>query len=95
MLGALEAARNHFNAPILINSAARCAVHNSLVHGGRAGQLSQHLLGKAADIVVGGVQPEAVFEYFDARYSGRFGIGRYRDFTHLDVRRRAARWEGA
>ncbi len=48
---------------------------------------SQHLLGRAADIVVQKLHPDcvaAIAETIPAFSNG--GIGRYDDFTHLDVR---------
>lgn len=77
--------------PISINCGCRCAKHNAATPD--ASPNSQHLLGKAADIVVLGVKPADVaamaaqlHEFADS------GIGIYRTFTHLDVRRGRSRW---
>jgi uncharacterized protein YcbK (DUF882 family) len=79
-------------APITINSACRCVEHNRAV-GGEAN--SQHLLGKAADIVVQGYRPGMVANAANtiAEFA-QGGIGNYTSFTHLDVRRGRARWNG-
>jgi uncharacterized protein YcbK (DUF882 family) len=58
--------------------------------GGARG--SQHLYGRAADIVVKGVKPSVVADYCEA--IGMGGIGRYTTFTHIDVRDKKARWQG-
>lgn len=85
----LQKIRNHFNKPVIINSGYRCAQHNRNVGGASR---SQHLFGKAADIVVQGVEPELVAKYAEA--IGFKGIGRYKTFTHVDVRAKKARWNG-
>ena len=85
----LEEVRRHFSSPISINSAARCHKHNKKV-GGKPS--SQHLLGKAADIAVKGVDSSDVADYAEILLRGRGGIGRYNTFTHIDVRESCARW---
>jgi peptidoglycan hydrolase-like protein with peptidoglycan-binding domain len=67
--------------PIKINSAYRDPVHNRRV-GGVSN--SQHLYGKAADIIVSGVSPAAVAA--TARKVGFTWVGLYNTFTHVDVR---------
>ena len=85
----LEQARTEFSAPVVINSACRCAQHNRAVGGASA---SQHLLGTAADIIIKGVPPAQVADYFEGRYPDKYGIGRYKSFTNIDVRSQRARW---
>ena len=47
----------------------------------------------AADIAVEGISPSAVWRYLISRYEGKYGIGRYLLFTHIDVRSNGpARW---
>ena len=79
-LRSLEAIRVHFNAPVTVTSACRCVDHNAAV-GGKA--KSQHLLGRAADVQVAGIEPEKV-----ATYAENLGmsVGRYNTFTHIDSR---------
>lgn len=90
LLGVLEQLRADFNnQPVSITSACRCDKHNRRV-GGASGSI--HKLGKAADIQVTGIAPMAIADYLEKKYSGRYGIGRYRSFTHIDVRESPARW---
>jgi len=89
LLEALEATRQHFGAPVIITSAARCETHNRNVGGSPN---SQHRLGRAADIEVKGVPPGTVALYLEATFAGRYGIGRYKTFTHIDTRGAPARW---
>ena len=83
----LQKIRNHFNKPVVINSGFRCASHNRRVGGASS---SQHLYGRAADIVVKGVKPSIVADYCETLGFG--GIGRYSTFTHVDTRGKKARW---
>jgi len=89
----LEIIRAHFNAPITINSAYRSLEHNEAVGGSKN---SQHLLGKAADIVVKGVSPDDVADAIDFLIATGIlkegGLGRYNTFTHYDIREERARW---
>lgn len=85
----LQKIRNHFKKPVVINSGYRCAKHNKAVGGVSR---SQHLYGKAADIVIKGVKPEEVAKY--AEKIGMKGIGIYSTFTHVDTRSKKARWRG-
>lgn len=91
LLAILEDVREHFGKPVIINSANRCPTHNKRVGGASK---SVHLTGKAADIVVKGVAPDIVHAYLTAKYSGKYGIGKYKTFTHVDSRSTAARWNG-
>lgn len=87
----LEKIRKHFNAPVTINSGVRCKTHNKNV-GGASG--SQHLYGTAADIKVQGVAPAKVVAYAETLLPGTGGIGTYKTFTHVDVRKNKSRWNG-
>tara|TARA_R110000851_G_scaffold1748_1_gene6807 strand:+ start:12030 stop:12323 length:294 start_codon:yes stop_codon:yes gene_type:complete len=86
----LQAARDHFGAPITVHSGHRCGNYNEFVGGAR---LSQHVEAKATDFTVKGVTPNEVQEYMLARYPTQHGIGRYNTFTHVDVRGSKARWD--
>lgn len=90
LLQALEDIRNHFNAPVRINSGCRCTDYNLSVGGSWN---SQHKFGKASDFEVEGVIPNTVQEYVEWKYPYRNGIGRYDTFTHIDVRDGHARWD--
>ncbi|EAZ2866630.1 DUF882 domain-containing protein [Salmonella enterica] len=91
LLAILEDVREHFGKPVIINSANRCPTHNKRVGGASK---SVHLTGKAADIVVKGVAPDIVHAYLTAKYSGKYGIGKYNTFTHVDSRSKESRWNG-
>ena len=91
LLDLLEAVRRYFKAPVTVTSGMRCVSHNITI-GGKPG--SQHLLGKAADIVVKGVEPDRVAAFAEGLLEFKGGIGRYQKFTHLDVRDAKARWAG-
>ena len=88
LLALLEKLRSHFNSPVSINSGYRCPVHNSNVGGAKN---SQHLQGKAADVVVKGVSPSEVHAWAD-KANPNGGVGKYNSFTHIDVRSGKARW---
>ena len=90
LLEALEAVRQHFGNPITITSGCRCTAHNTAVGGSPK---SQHLLGRAADIVVRGVNPAQVVKYLERTFRGALGIGIYDTFVHVDSRLGAARWD--
>jgi uncharacterized protein YcbK (DUF882 family) len=79
--------REHFDRPVRINSGCRCPDHNLAV-GGSTG--SQHLLGRACDITVDGIDPQIVYELADQMEVG--GLGEYSNFTHIDTRVGYARW---
>lgn len=91
LVEALEDVRTHFGKPVVINSGLRCEVHNNKVGGAKA---SQHLLGTAADIRIAGVSPNDVHAYLNEKYTDKYGVGKYRTFTHIDVRANKARWKG-
>ncbi|MCQ4370005.1 D-Ala-D-Ala carboxypeptidase family metallohydrolase [Enterobacter asburiae] len=91
LITVLEDVRTHFGAPVKINSGCRCEKHNAKVGGVPN---SQHVQGIAADIVVSGRTPALVAEYLERKYPDRYGVGRYSNFTHIDVRQVKARWRG-
>lgn len=76
----LQQLRDHFGAPVTINSGCRCPRYNAHVGGV---PLSEHIRGTAADIVVQGVEPAEVARV--ARDLGFFVL-EYPTFTHVDVR---------
>ena len=76
------------NKPITIVSGYRCPIHNKQVS---VATNSQHLYGRAADFIVKGVNPSDVAKAAElVLYNG--GLGRYKDFTHVDSRGEKARW---
>lgn len=88
LVAALEDLRRVVGRPVRVNSGCRCAGQNHRT-GGAEG--SQHLLGRAADILIQDVPPVAVG--WIAKTLGCFsGIKIYGSWTHLDVRE-GPRWE--
>lgn len=82
LIETLEKIRNHFNAPVIINSGFRTVKHNRKVGGAKA---SFHCKGMAADIVVKGHNSKEVAEYADSILD-KGGIIQYNNFVHIDVR---------
>lgn len=88
-LATLDDIRNHFDKPITINSACRCVEHNASVGGAAK---SQHVRGRASDIVVKDIDPATVAAYAETL---DVSVGRYSSFTHIDTRSGIpARWKG-
>ncbi len=95
LVALLQKLREHYDKPIVINSACRCEEHNERVGGAvkREGSTgSKHMYGIAADIVVRGVSPKEVHKHLVGLYPDKYGVGRYNTFTHIDVRPTLARW---
>lgn len=82
LIETLEKIRNHFNAPVIINSGYRTPSWNSKVNGASN---SYHCKGMAADIVVKGHNSQEVAKYADSIME-KGGVIRYTNFTHVDVR---------
>ncbi|HHU77166.1 MAG TPA: DUF882 domain-containing protein [Firmicutes bacterium] len=89
LLQKLQALRDKVGRPVVILSGYRNPAHNKAV-GGSPG--SQHLLGRAADIVVSGYSVQKLAEI--SREIGFTGIGIYNSFVHVDVRGKAVTWKG-
>ena len=89
----LQVLRDELGKPVRINSAYRTPKYNKKVGGASR---SQHLLCKAADIVVAGVTPTEVAETIERLIKEKKmmqgGIGIYNTFTHYDIRGVKARW---
>ena len=95
----LQCIREHFGKPVHITSGYRTAAHNAAVGGSKS---SQHLLGRAADFYVEGVDVATVAAYAETLLPSRGGIGRYpRDakhpkrstgWVHIDTRANKSRW---
>lgn len=86
----LQKIRDHFGAPVTINSAYRTAEYNAKI-GGVSN--SQHTKGTAADIDVKGISPKQVAQYAEYLMPNMGGIGEYGTFTHVDVRSNRSRWQ--
>ena len=78
--------------PVQINSAYRCESHNNDI-GSKPS--SQHVLGKAADIVTE-LTPSETADVIEEDIKNNIvsfkGLGRYSTFTHVDIRDNKARW---
>ena len=95
----LQCIREHFGKPLHITSGYRTAAHNAAVGGSKS---SQHLLGRAADFWVEGVDVSTVAAYAESLLPGRGGIGRYpkdakhpnrkTGWVHIDTRANKSRW---
>lgn len=91
LVSILEKARQHFGKAIKINSGYRTVAYNSTLKNSSPD--SQHTHGNAADIVVVGVNPIDVYNYFNSSYPDTYGVGIYNTFVHIDVRPDKARWD--
>ena len=89
----LQVLRDYLGVPISINSAYRTLEYNRKIGGATN---SQHLLGKAADIVVKFKTPDEVANAIKYLISeGKMkqgGLSAYDTFTHYDIRGYKARW---
>jgi len=89
----LQIIRNRVNVPIEVNSAYRCLFHNRSI-GSK--DTSQHVLGKASDITIQGYTPKQVANLVEELIESgdilQGALGRYKTFTHYDIRGRKARW---
>lgn len=85
----LDTIREYFDKPARVNSGVRCEDHNQAVGGSPK---SYHLLGKAADIEVSGVDARDVQAFVLRTWPLCYGVGSYSNFTHIDVRSKKARW---
>ena len=89
----LQVVRDILDEPIRISSAYRCEAHNKDI-GGVSN--SQHVLGKASDLVMRYLSPDKLYTALDRLMDGKFisqgGLGKYNTFTHYDIRGHEARW---
>lgn len=90
LVSLLEEVRTRFGHPLAVVSGMRCAAHNRAVGGAPS---SMHLEGKAADVKIRAVHPDDVADFLESLCPDGCGIGRYDDFTHIDVRPGPARWD--
>jgi uncharacterized protein YcbK (DUF882 family) len=85
----LQILRFYFASPIIINSGYRTVAYNKQVGGV---DNSQHVLGKACDIVIKGHSSEEVGTI--AKKIGFMGVGIYSAFVHVDTRSTPSYWRG-
>ena len=91
LLDMLETLRRRFGQPITITSGNRCAEYNAKIGGAKN---SQHLYGRAADIVVKDVTPKEIYNALNAYLHNRCGLGLYSGWVHVDTRTGVmSRWD--
>ena len=89
LLDKLQKLRDEIGKPIIINSGYRTEEYNKKVGGAKK---SYHMQGKAVDIRVNGMKPKEIAKV--AEKIGFNGVGVYKNFLHVDVRRIKAVWRG-
>lgn len=103
----LQVLRNVIQKPIHINSAYRSECWNEKIGGahkidkkGNRIETSQHVFGRAADIVINGMRPVEVAEVIERliqngdMLQGGLGIYEKKGFVHYDIRGTKNRWNG-
>lgn len=83
LLEVLEAIRNHFNEPVIINSGYRTPTWNTKVGGAKN---SYHMKGMAADIRVKNVSQKEIAKFASEYMKNHGGVICYTNFVHVDVR---------
>ena len=86
----LQNMREDLDTPIHINSGYRTPEYNKKIGGATR---SQHIYGKAADIVALGASPLDVAIYAENDGGAINGIGLYQTFTHVDTRKNKYYWD--
>lgn len=92
LVEALQQLRKQARQPVTVLSGYRCERHNKEVGGSK---YSQHLRGRAADIVIDGYSPtsmKVLAESIPAFAKGGIGVYHDQGFVHVDVRKKKARW---
>ena len=91
----LQFLRDYIGRPVEIISGYRSPDYNKRISGARS---SQHMLAKAADIKIDGMEPWIVKKIIEhlihEGHMMKGGVGIYKTFVHYDVRGRNARWSG-
>ena len=89
----LQFLRDYLGRSIVVNSAYRSPEHNAAIGGVKN---SQHVLGKASDIVVNGLSTIEVYNAIEELINKgdmlQGGLGLYNSFVHYDIRGTKARW---
>ena len=92
----LQILRDELKKPIHINSAYRSEEYNASIGGVKD---SQHIMGRAADIVIKGMTPievsEVIEKLIEKGHMLQGGIGIYSSFVHYDIRGTKARWNNS
>lgn len=94
LAGELQTLRDYFCLPISINSGYRSPEYNASIPNSASN--SQHIYGRAADIIIKGKTPAQVKEAIDTLIAeGKMkngGLSEYNTFVHYDIRETPARW---
>ena len=91
----LQILRNYIGKPITVNSAYRSQEYNASIGGAKN---SQHIMGRAADIVVKGMSPLAVHTTIELliekgdMLQGGLGLYEKKGFVHYDIRGTNTQW---
>lgn len=89
----LQVLRDETGQPVIVTSGYRSLEWNRIIGSNDA---SQHPLGKAGDIKIGGWTPMQIAakieELIKAGKMKQGGLGIYRTFVHYDIRGTKARW---
>ena len=100
----LQILRNYLGKPITINSGYRSEEHNAKIGGAhkivneKRVETSSHCMGRAADIVVKGLDPIGVYATIELliekgdMLQGGLGLYPNKGFVHYDIRGEKARW---
>lgn len=83
LIDLLEAIRNYYNSPVIINSAYRTYTWNEKIGGTKN---SYHMRGMAADIRVKGVPCKEVAMKASELLGKTGGVICYTNFVHVDIR---------
>jgi uncharacterized protein YcbK (DUF882 family) len=83
-------AKTGMRLEIIINSGNRCPARNIAEKGAKR---SKHKKGIAADFRISSIDADQVADYLDDKYPNKYGLGRYDDRTHIDIRPYRARWD--
>tara|TARA_R100001377_G_scaffold4680_1_gene2676 strand:+ start:17873 stop:18253 length:381 start_codon:yes stop_codon:yes gene_type:complete len=92
----LQILRNYLGKPITINSGYRSEEYNASIKG--SSKKSHHIMGRAADIVVKGLDPVGVYATIELliekgdMLQGGLGIYPNNGFVHYDIRGEKIRW---
>lgn len=87
LIDKLNELRAWWGEPIIINSGARCFVHNEAVGGSPE---SQHLVGNAVDVRMDPAKVRRFVEFAEKHDFDGIGVGQ--NFVHLDLRGYKAKW---
>jgi len=86
-----DEARHRLGRPLRINSAYRSPAYNRAISGASK---SIHMLGGALDLSGSPATLHKILTEMRAEGLFRGGLGRYKTFTHVDVRGKNADWQG-